>query len=83
MAAFDDWWKFAQHEQVGYSTKGIAHHGWDAAIKFMEGVQTQANNNARDEIVLCAARRPCQFQDDIKCTTKSACTEQRKTSPVA
>ena len=43
----------------------------------------QTTNNARDEILLCAAHYPCQFQDDIRCTGTYSCSYQRKTSPVA
>ena len=30
----------------GFTSKGIAHLGWDAAIKSLEGVQTQTTNSS-------------------------------------
>ena len=34
----------------GFTAKGIAHIGWDAAIKSLEGVQTQTTNSSSHEM---------------------------------
>ena len=56
---------------------------WDAIRKELVDGQKPTTNTARDEILLCAAHYPCQYQDNIKCTVTHHCSEQRKTSPIA
>jgi hypothetical protein len=68
-------------EKLPDTMSSYLNEAWQTLMSVVPVQQT--TNNARDEILLCAAHHPCKFQDDIKCTTKSVCTEQRKTSPVA
>jgi hypothetical protein len=44
MAAFNEWWEEAREALAGFTDKGVAHFAWDAAIKSLEGVQTQTTN---------------------------------------
>jgi hypothetical protein len=35
----------------GFTSKGVAHIAWDAAIKSLEGVPEQANNSTKPETI--------------------------------
>lgn len=54
----------------------------DAAQRMMKQVAT-ANNNARDEILLCYPNSSCEWNDRGECKSANQCICQRKTSPVA
>ena len=51
----------------GFTSKGVAHIAWDAAIKSLEGVQNQTHNSA---MVQCRSHMypgPCQLDDLMLC----------------
>jgi len=52
------------------------------AAKLAES-QPTAPNTARQEILLCAWRSLCGYQEDIRCISTGSCNWQRKTSAVA
>ena len=57
----------------GFTAKGIAHIGWDAAIKSLEGVQTQTTNS---RVMPCAHWIPggiCNVFTDNRCGKDHSC----------
>ena len=74
---FDEW--LEENNVELWSGEDFARLAWDAAIKSLEGVQTQPTNNARAEICpLCAYAT--SVQDTEGCPK---CGGTGKLSPVA
>ena len=74
MAAFNEWWEEAREALVGFTDKGVAHLAWDAAIKSLEGVQTQPTNSTKP--VICQHAQIVCRNDGEECVgTKDSCCE--------
>jgi len=55
----------------GFTSKGIAHLGWDAAIKSLEGVQTQTTNSRVMPCPAFSVRSSCFVTHDMNCGTEA------------